>query len=258
PVYTLPFIREVIDTRQADIVGVATSKGDRLTINKKKNKYVYLVSLMLIMGVPYFVRYGWTTFKFKLKLKLSKKLKGVKSPSILQFARDRNIPVFDIKTPNSKKFLATLRELQPDVIINQSQSIIKRELLDLPTIGVINRHNALLPRNRGRLTPFWVLYRQEPETGVSIHFVEEGIDSGDIIVQEKFEVAPGETFNSLVKKNYQVAPKAMLKALDKLEAGNVALLDNDDAQSTYNSTPDFKDAWRYRWNRITGKDYQPS
>jgi methionyl-tRNA formyltransferase len=45
-------------------------------------------------------------------------------------------------------------------------------------IGVINRHNALLPKNRGRLTPFWVLYKGEKETGVSIHFIDEGIDSG--------------------------------------------------------------------------------
>jgi len=58
--------------------------------------------------------------------------------------------------------------------------------LNIPKIGVLNRHNALLPKNRGRLTPFWVLYKGETETGVSIHFVTEDLDAGDIIVQKKF------------------------------------------------------------------------
>ena len=83
------------------------------------------------------------------------------------------IKTFEIENPNSKKFLNEPRKLDPDIIINQSQSIIKEGLLQVPKIGVINRHNALLPKNRGRLTPFWVLYKGEKETGVSIHFVDE-------------------------------------------------------------------------------------
>ncbi|MBL0341833.1 MAG: hypothetical protein IPP71_13395 [Bacteroidetes bacterium] len=217
PVQTLPFMKEIIANRHKDIVGIATSKGDRLTIGKKRSPLVYLFSLMLIMGPIAFLKHSFVTVSFKLQKKLSKFFPFIKSPSILTFAEKYNILTFDIQTPNSKKFREELSKLKPDVIINQSQSIIKKELLEIPTIGVINRHNALLPKNRGRLTPFWVALRREPETGVSIHFVTEGIDAGAIIVQEKFPVAKNDTFNSLVKKNYVVAPKAMLKALDILE-----------------------------------------
>lgn len=70
-----------------------------------------------------------------------------------------------------------------DLIINQNQNILKKELLSIPKIGVINRHNALLPKNMGRLTPFWVLYKGEKVSGVSIHFVTEELNAGDIIVQ---------------------------------------------------------------------------
>jgi hypothetical protein len=56
-----------------------------------------------------------------------------------------------------------------------------------------------------------------------------------------------------VKKNYEVAPKAMLKALDLLEKGNPDLIANNDAEATYNSVPEFKDAFRYRMNRLFRK-----
>lgn len=246
PVYTAPFIREIINKRHKDIIGVATSKGDRMVIGKKRSPVVYLFSLLLIMGPINFLRHAIVTVSFKVRKTLSKTFSFIKSPSILATAAAYNIPVFDITTPNSKEFRATLAALQPDVIINQSQSIIKKELLEIPSIGVINRHNALLPKNRGRLTPFWVLFRKEKETGVSIHFVTEGIDAGDIIVQAKFEVGPKETFNSLVRKNYVVAPKAMLKALEILESGKYKLLPNDDDKATYNTVPTFNEALQYR------------
>ena len=122
----------------------------------------------------------------------------------------------------------------------------KRKLLEIPLIGIINRHNALLPKNRGRLTPFWVLYREEEETGVSIHFIDEGIDSGDIIVQKKFPVSKTETFDTLVKKNYQVAYVAMLEAIKKLDNNERDFLPNDDKFATYNTTPSLKDAYKFR------------
>ena len=169
---------------------------------------------------------------------------------MIDYAQGKGIKTFEVENPNSKKFLNVLRELKPDVIINQSQSIIKEELLQVPKIGVINRHNALLPKNRGRLTPFWVLYKGEKETGVSIHFIDEGIDSGEIIVQKKYKVRNNDTFNSLVKRNYEIAGKAMLEALDILESGDYSLIPNDDEYATYNTTPDVKHAWEFRIRRL--------
>ena len=246
PVLTIPFFKRIIKERHKDIIGIATTKGDRLTIGKKRSPVIYLFSLLLIMGPYHFTKHVITTLLFKLK-KIFSFLPFISSPSILTFATKHNIPVYNIRTPNNKEFLKTLKELKPDVIINQSQSIIKRELLSVPKYGVINRHNALLPKNRGRLTPFWVLFKKETETGVSIHFVDEGIDSGDIIVQEKFKVEKDETFNSLVKKNYKIAPEAMLKALDLIESGNYTVIENDNNLATYNSVPSFKDAWKFRF-----------
>lgn len=249
PIQTRSFIKYIIDNKRDSIVGLAMSKGDRLTIGKHRSKVVYLLSLLLIMGLPAFLRNVLISLFDRMKKKLSK-TGLVKNPSILEYAKEQGIEVFDIKTPNSKSFQEKLIALKPDIIINQSQSIIKKKLLDIPKIGVVNRHNALLPKNRGRLTPFWVLYNSEKKTGVSIHFVTEEIDAGDIIVQEQYSITKRETFNSLVKKNYQIAPKAMLKALKILERGEYEFLPNNDNEATYNTIPTFKEALNFRLKMI--------
>lgn len=250
PVYTLPFIKEIIINRQKEIVGLAVSKGGRFTIGKKRSKFLYLISLLLIMGIKHFCRYSFITISFKIKKKLSKYIRFIKNPSVLKFAEQKGIKTYSIDNPNKNEFVKILKEMDLDVIINQSQSIIKKKLLQIPKIGIINRHNALLPKNRGRLTPFWVLYKKEKETGVSIHFVEEGIDSGDIIVQERFLIEKKDNFNTIVKKNYELAPVAILKALDILKKGDYELIKNDDQKSTYNTIPTLNHAILYRISRI--------
>ncbi|MCB0556984.1 MAG: hypothetical protein KDD02_25780 [Phaeodactylibacter sp.] len=245
PVQTHQFIKYILDRKKGQVVGLAVAEGDRLRIGKSRSKVAYVFSLLLIMGIRYFLINSAQTIWFKIKKK-AHALGLAGNPSIVHYAEQLGIPTWRIQTPNSKRFQDELRKMNIDVIINQSQSIIKKGLLDIPRIGVINRHNALLPKNRGRLTPFWVLYKEEKETGVSIHFVTEGIDAGDIIIQKKIAVSPKETFNSLVRKNYQVAPIAIIEALDKLEQENMDFLPNTDEEATYNTVPTFKQALRFR------------
>lgn len=251
PVQTNAFIEKIIENRKKDIVGLAVTKGDRLTIQKNKSKLAYVFSLFLIMGFYYFIKNSVISIIHKIKKRLNSFLPSViNNPTILRIAQKYGIKTWQINTPNDKKFLEELKKLKIDVIINQSQSILKDELLSIPKIGVINRHNALLPRNRGRLTPFWVLYKNEEETGVSIHFVTKELDAGKIIVQKKFPVAHFDNFNTIVTKNYELAPLAMLEALEILENGENNFIKNDPSMATYNSTPTLKEAWDYRKKRL--------
>jgi len=250
PIQTNGFIKEIINARKEDIIGLALAKGDRLTVGNKNSKISYFFSLFMIMGFFHFIKNSIKIFLFKMGKYISGHLNFISSPSILNYVEREGMLAFKIKSPNEKKFLEKLGYLNPDIIINQSQCILKKDLLSIPKIGVINRHNALLPKNRGRLSPFWVLYKDENETGVSIHFVETGIDSGDIIVQRKIPVKKGESFNSLVNRSYKIAPYAMLGALDKLENGNFRLIKNRDSEATYNSVPTISEAFKYRIKRI--------
>ena len=128
PVQTHDFIKAIIDYGNNNIVGLAVIKGDRLTIGKKKSKLVYILSLCLIMGVPYFILNSWKSLGFKLKRKLHE-FGFVGNPSISGYAIKKGIPVLCSKSTNNKEFLEKLRSFEPDVIINQSQSIIKKEIL---------------------------------------------------------------------------------------------------------------------------------
>ncbi len=246
PLYTVDFFRQIIQAKYRDIVGLTLATGNRFKIGSKRSKKVYTFSLLLIMGIPSFCRYSGQTLGYKLQ----KKIPFLADPSLAGFARRYDIPVDYTEDPNRQAYLDSLKAKKPDVIINQSQFVIKKDLLEIPGLGVLNRHNALLPKNRGRLTPFWVLYNGEKETGVSIHFVDEGIDSGKIVVQKRFSVDPGESFASLVKKNYYWATKAMLEALDKLERGEMDFLPNPESDATYNTIPTLGQAWEYRKRKL--------
>lgn len=243
------FIKTIINEKKNEIIGLAITKGSRLTIGKKHSKIQYIISLILIMGIYYFLKNSLYILSNKIKILLSK-INLCENPSLLAYANKHKTPTFIINTPNNPQFIEKLKELKPDIIINQSQNILKKELLNIPTIGVINRHNALLPKNRGRITPFWVLYKGEKETGVSIHFVNEKIDSGDIIIQEKYPVTEKDTFNSLVLKNYKIAPLLMLKALEKLEKGEKNFIPNNDFEATYNTIPTLRQALIFRLKLI--------
>lgn len=247
PLYTLPFIRGVLKEKHKDVCGVALVKnGNRTSVQNNQSKLAYLLSLFIILGPFFFFENVIKTLNHKMRCRLSSYFGFIKSSSILLDAKNMGISAIEIQSPNSRKFQEHLKELAPDVIINQSQNIINKELLSIPKLGVINRHNALLPKNRGRLTPFWVKYKKEAETGVSIHFLTEKIDEGDIIHQEKFSVGKHDTIRKIVKMNYDYAHKAMLLALDKLEAGRTNFIINDNTKASYNTIPSLKDAIRYR------------
>jgi folate-dependent phosphoribosylglycinamide formyltransferase PurN len=245
--YTLPFLKKVILARKNDIVGVAlVTKGGRLTVRKKDSKTKYLLTLFIILGPFTFFRDVLKTILYKFEKQVHSFLPFVKSPCILSFSENLGISTYRISSPNNELFLNELKKIVPDIVINQSQNILKEKLLSIPQIGILNRHNALLPKNRGRLTPFWVKYKGDSETGVSIHFVEKKIDSGAIVVQVRFRVNKNDSIRSIVKRNYEIAPVAMLNALQKLEDGENDFLENSDSDATYNSIPNLKDALRFR------------
>tara|TARA_B100000401_G_scaffold397058_1_gene306936 strand:- start:49 stop:840 length:792 start_codon:yes stop_codon:yes gene_type:complete len=246
PIHTNGFIKKIINSRKKDIVGLAVSKATRLKISKQKSKFHYVISLFLIMGLSSFVMNSFKLFWFKFKKFISNFIPFISSPSILNYASQNNIETYVTETVNDKPFLDYLKKMKPDVIINQTQDILKKDFLSISNIAVINRHNSLLPKNRGRITPFWVLYKSEKETGVSIHVVTEELDAGDIIVQKKFKIRSNDDFNTIVKKNYLLAPIAMLKALDILELGTRERIINDNNEASYNTTPTLEEALKFR------------
>ena len=193
-------------------------------------------------------------FLRNLLIKLFHKLISVSGPlgkifdkrSIQGSARKYNIPVIHTKNVNSKEFISKLKEYSPDVVINQSELLLKEDLLKVPKIGFINRHASLLPHFRGRLASFWSHASEPPEYGVTIHFVEKEIDSGPIILQKKFDIDPRTSYAKVLDILFKEAVNIMLEALDKIKDPDFTPLPNNYKGTRTYLFPSLEDARKYR------------
>ena len=159
-----------------------------------------------------------------------------------------DIPISDISgSVNSPESLELIRTQKPDLLVSiAGNQIFKKKLRDLAPNGCLNLHTALLPRYRGLMPSFWVLKNREKETGVSVFFMDEGIDSGPIIVQRKIEIGDMSQAE-LIRQSKIIGMDAIIEAVDKIEGGGYELIANDESQMTYFSFPtrrDVKDFYR--------------
>jgi methionyl-tRNA formyltransferase len=148
---------------------------------------------------------------------------------------------------NAPEFIASLRSMDPDLVISVScPQIFGRPLLELPRLGCLNVHSALLPKYRGMLPTFWAIVNGERETGVTVHRMVEGIDGGDIILQRAVPIAADETLLSLMRKTKRAAADLVLESVKEFEAGTVSPTPNPADESSYFSFPTRADVDRFR------------
>ena len=207
---------------------VATVVFDVSPFGKRETFFQKMKKTYDIFGLSFFVRYGFKYVKSKLD----------SGNDVRKMLADRTIPLIQIEgNINRDENLEKLRAYKPDLLVSiAGNQIFKQKLLDIATHGCVNLHTALLPKYRGLMPSFWVLKNGEPYTGVSVFFVDEGIDSGPILVQEK--VAIGQMSQAeLIDVTKKMGMDAILKSIDKIHSGNYQLIDNDASQMTYYSFP---------------------
>jgi len=128
------------------------------------------------------------------------------------------VPTWHLKTSiNKKENVARLQSLKPDVIaIIAGNQIIKNQVLEVLTYGVINAHSSLLPEYKGLMPTFWVLKNNEKKTGVTVFKLTTGIDDGPIINQKEVEIG-SMTQSQLVQTLKYVANDLLIEAFDLLD-----------------------------------------
>lgn len=247
PLYINPFIRRVIEAIPSDIKRIYIVKGTVVRGKKLSEKIAYLVTLGIISGPLHLLKRAITAGGFKL-LNAVPHLKHRNSLSIATAAEQLGISVTYVEDIRSEAFLSHLKREKPTIIINQAQAILTEEFLSIPEVGCLNRHCALLPKYRGLLAPFWAYLHGEKESGVSIHFIDKEIDNGPILVQKRVDIKRFDTFDSVLEKDFGLAPDAMLEAIELIRRGDYSehLIPNDKSQATYFSKPTLSDALRYR------------
>ncbi|CAN5293330.1 hypothetical protein BH24PSE2_BH24PSE2_12690 [soil metagenome] len=147
----------------------------------------------------------------------------------------RDVPVLGVeKNINSPEILEQIRACRPDLIFNiHSFYLFRRELLETAQRGMINFHNAPLPKFRGMHSPSWAIITGATEYGVTWHFIDEGVDTGDIIAQRPVEIADDETAFSLTIK-CMLAGRSLFEAIiDDVLEGNVTRTPQAGASSYY-------------------------
>jgi methionyl-tRNA formyltransferase len=108
---------------------------------------------------------------------------------------------------------------QPDLLLSvHFNQRLGSEVLALPPRGALNVHGALLPRNRGLFPHFWALANGDSETGVTVHWMDERLDHGDVLLQRTVAIAPHDTVHALVlRSKVDVGRHALLEALERIE-----------------------------------------
>ncbi len=155
------------------------------------------------------------------------------SPVAARAARE-GIPVLCPLRLSGDEFLEAFRNLGPDVLVGAAfGALVPKAVLEIPRFGALNLHPSLLPRYRGPAPVQRALMQGERVTGVTVHFLDAGMDSGDIVLQEETEIRETETAGELAGRLFKEGGRLMVRALDLLAVGEAPRLAQDEADATY-------------------------
>lgn len=182
---------------------------------------------------------------------------GQKGPNpVKELALERGLPLLQparLKEPEALKWVENLR---PDLLVLAFVTdIVPKAMIDLATHGGINYHPSLLPKYRGGSAMNWAIINGETETGVTIHQIDAGIDTGPIILQRKVAIDPDDTVKSLYfEKLYPLGVQMVAEAVRLIREGKANPVPQDESLASYQ--PVIKEAdVRIDWRQSTQKIY---
>ena len=134
-----------------------------------------------------------------------------------------------VRTP---EFLAAIRELAPDLIVTAAYGrILTRDVLNVPPMGCINVHGSLLPKYRGAAPIQWAIINGDTETGITTMFMDEGMDTGDILLQRELEITPDMNCGELYDKLGILGAETLLETIRAIEQGGLTRIPQDHSKA---------------------------
>jgi len=212
--------------QHSKITGCVVS--DVSPFGKKESFFRKALKTYKIFGLRFFAYYS---FKFVLsKVDVASRIDHVLHKNGIE----KIVLTQSINHPDSVKII---KRYQPDLLVSiLGNQIFKEPIINMAPKGCLNLHTALLPKYRGLMPTFWVLKNEESVTGVSVFFVDEGIDSGPIIVQKEVDIG-NKTQEELIRVTKKLGMNAISEAIDLIDKGNLDLIENDEKLKTYYSFP---------------------
>lgn len=167
---------------------------------------------------------------------------------VKQFGIDNNVEVIQPKKMRDEEVISKIKEINPDLIVVVAYGkILPKEIIDIPKYKIINVHSSLLPKYRGASPIHSAILNGDTETGVSIMYIEEGLDSGDVILKEYCDITEDDTLGTLHDKLKDLGAIGLSKALKLIENGEVQAQKQDDDKATF-VKPITKEQAKIDWN----------
>jgi methionyl-tRNA formyltransferase len=172
--------------------------------------------------------------KFKLQLIVCPFYENNNHKGIQRIAELNHIEFIREKNVNSEEIKQKVLNIHPDLIISvHLRKILSKEIFSLAKHGAVNMHPSLLPKYRGLSPQHQVLIHGDNESAVTIHYIEEGIDTGDIIIQQKFDIKPTDYIADVQLKMLAIYKTLMVDALKLLQSDNFKATKQSESDISY-------------------------
>lgn len=170
---------------------------------------------------------------------------------VKQYAVEYEIPVLQPLKLKDEAFLEDLKALRADVFVVVAFRMLPAEVWKMPIKGTFNLHASLLPDYRGAAPINWTLINGDAETGVSTFFIDEAIDTGNIIAQTRMPIGENENAGSLHDRMMVTGGALVVETLDRIASGKVTTIPQDSVRdSQQRPAPKlFKENTRINWNK---------
>jgi methionyl-tRNA formyltransferase len=158
----------------------------------------------------------------------------IEAPPIKAVLGESKLPILQPARIKNEEAVAGIRALAPDVIVVMAYGqILPRAVLEIPPVACLNLHASLLPKHRGAAPVQAAIVAGDQESGITVMYMDEGLDTGDVLLQMRVEIAADETGGSLHDRLAQIAPDALYEALAQLKAGSAPRIPQDSSTATY-------------------------
>ena len=180
-------------------------------------------------------------------------MKMIASP-VKEFAVKNNMPIYQpLKVRNNTEFINEIQLIKPDVIcVVAYGKILPKEILEIPKLGCINVHGSLLPKYRGAAPIQWAVLNGDKTTGITTMYMDEGMDTGDIILKQEVEIGEEETTGELWDRLSIIGGKLLVETLKQIEEGTAPRIKQDEEYSTAPMLE--KNMAKIDWDNRTSKE----
>lgn len=191
---------------------------------------------------------------------------GQRIDPLKELALEHNLPIYQPKSYRNKAIQAEFSALNADLCVMAYVTLfVPEEVLNAPQLGTIQYHPSLLPKHRGPSSINWPIIWGASQTGLTIFWPDNGLDTGPILLQKEVEVKDTDTLGSIYFNYlFPVGVEAMMEAVDMVRDGTAPKIVQDESQHTYESwcrKDNVKIDWtkpvQEVWNLIRGSDPQP-